>query len=272
MNILAIFAHPDDHSFFCAGSLARWAEEGHDVYALCVTSGDVGTLRTDLTMEDVAKMRMAELLAANEVLGVKETIVLGYPDGGFIDGAKLRERLVYYVRKTKADRVITLDPWVKYEVHPDHVIVGRMAAEAGAFSAFPLLYPDQLKDGVEAYNCSEIWFMGFLGHVPNAFVDISSSINKKIEAALKFEATLAIISKVFAPDIEPGNLTPEELKKLIKYAERFQRSLATTLGKKVGLKAAEAFYVQNVLPGHFDNFQELIGESLGNPPAPPKIY
>jgi len=184
LNVVAIFAHPDDLSIFCAGTLARWAEEGHNVYALCCTSGEVGTLRLDLTKEQVADTREKELRAANEIIGVKETIILDYPDAGFINGPELREKLVFFVRKLKADRVVTFDPWVSYEVHPDHVIVGRMAAEAAAFAAFPLLYPEQRKKGVEPYACSEVWFMGLLGHKPNYFVDITSTLEKKIDAAL----------------------------------------------------------------------------------------
>jgi LmbE family N-acetylglucosaminyl deacetylase len=271
LNVLAIFAHPDDLSFFCAGTLAKWIEEGHNVYALCSTSGNVGTLKTDLTKEDVAEIREKELRTANEMLGVKETLMLGYPDGGFIPGPELRERLVYYVRKLKADRVVTFDPWVSYEVHPDHVIVGRMASEAGAFAAFPLLYPEQIKDGIEPYGCSEVWFMGLLGHPPNCFVDISSTLEKKIKAALKFEATLTLLAQLFAPNIDPANVTPEDLKKLTKYAEKLLRSIALSIGREVNLKVAEAFYVQKTLPGHFDNFQELMMEMLRKPPKPPEI-
>jgi hypothetical protein len=47
--------------------------------------------------------------------------------------------------------------------------------------------------------------------------------------------------------------------------------LAITIGKKVNLEAAETFYVQKTLPGHFDNFQELMREMLGYPSDPPKI-
>ncbi len=272
LNVLAIFAHPDDLTLFCAGTIAKWAEEGHNIYALCVTRGNVGTLRTDLTKKDVAEMREKELRAANKILGVKDTIMLGYPDAGFIDGVKLRESLVYYVRKLKADRVITFDPWFSYEVHPDHVIVRRMAAEASAFAAFPLLYPEQIKNDVAPYACSEVWFMGLLGHVPNCFVDISSTLETKIKAALKFEATLELLAQLFAPDIDPANVSPEELKKLSKYAERLLKSIAITLGKKVNLKASEAFFMQKVLPGYFDNFQQIMMELLGNPPEPPRIY
>lgn len=272
LNVVAIFSHPDDLSIFCAGTLARWAEEGHNVYALCCTSGEVGTLRLDLTKEHVADTREKELRAANEIIGVKETIILDYPDAGFINGPELREKLVFFVRKLKADRVVTFDPWVSYEVHPDHVIVGRMAAEAAAFAAFPLLYPEQRKKNVEPYACSEVWFMGLLGHKPNYFVDITSTLEKKIEAALKFEATLELLAQLFAPKIDPANVSPDELKKLTKYANKLYRSMAAVIGNKVDLKAAEPFFVQKTLPGHFDNFQQLISEMLGNPPEKPKIY
>ena len=57
LNVLAIIAHPDDLSFFCSGTLARWVDEGHDVHVICCTNGEVGTLRTDLTKEDVAKKK-----------------------------------------------------------------------------------------------------------------------------------------------------------------------------------------------------------------------
>ncbi|MFX0141435.1 MAG: PIG-L deacetylase family protein [Candidatus Hodarchaeota archaeon] len=272
LNVLAIFSHPDDISIFCGGTLAKWAEEGHNIYALCCTNGNLGTLRTDLTKEDVAKMREKELKEANKILGIKETIMLGYQDGGFTPAQELREKLIYFVRKLQADRVITFDPWVPYEVHPDHLIVGRMASEAGAFAAFPLLYSQQIKEGIKPYSCSEVWFMGLLGHYPNSFVDISSTMEKKIEAALKFEATLTLLARFFAPDIDPSNVSPDDLKKLSKYANRSLRSIASTIGKKLNIKAAEAFYMLKVLPGHFDNFLEIMNEMLGNPSEAPKIY
>ncbi|MFX1572768.1 MAG: PIG-L deacetylase family protein [Promethearchaeota archaeon] len=272
MNVLAIFAHPDDLTYFSAGTIAKWAEQGYNISTLCCTRGEVGSLRIEIKKEEVAALREKELRTANKILGVKETIILDFPDGGLMDSSKLRERLVYYVRKFKADRVVTLDPWATYEVHPDHLIVGRMAAEAGTFAMFPLLYPEQIKEGLEPYHCSDIWFMGLLGHQPNCFVDISSTLEKKIQAALKFEATLELIARLFSPDISPYHITPDDMKKLSKNAGKLLRSIATTIGRRVDLQAAEAFYTQKVLPGHFDNIQQQMMEMLGNPPERPKIY
>lgn len=272
LNILAIFAHPDDATFFGAGTLAKWADKGHNIYSLCCTSGNVGTLRTDLTKNDVAQMRKKELIKANKILGIKKTIMLDYPDGGFISKQELREKLIYYVRKLCVDRIMTLDPWAPYEVHPDHIIVGRMASEAGAFACFPLLYSGQITNNIKPYSCSEIWFMGLLGHKPNCFVDISSTIEKKIKAALTFKASLTLIANLFDPSLDPANISENNLQKLSKYADRLLKSIAKTTGKKVNLKAAEAFYIQKVLPGHFDNFVESMHELLGNPPKELYIF
>ena len=273
MNILAIFAHPDDLSFYSgAGTLARWAEEGHTIIALCCTRGEVGTLRPNLTKDQVVEKRIKEIKAANEVLGIENTIILDYPDAGFISGPELRKELIYYVRKLKPERIITLDPWTPYEVHPDHVIVGRMAAEAAAFATFPLLYPEQLKGDIVPHASSELWFMGFLERQPNSYVYISSTLEKKMNATLEFEASLEILAKLFAPDIDPFNISPDEIKKLKKDADHLIRSMTSVIGKKVDLKAAEAFYVLKILPDHFDHFQLQLSEMLGNPPEPPKIY
>ncbi|MFX0023519.1 MAG: PIG-L deacetylase family protein [Candidatus Hermodarchaeota archaeon] len=272
MIILAIFAHPDDLSFYSgAGTLARWAEEGHTISAICCTRGEVGTLRLNITKEQVAEKRVKELKAANKILGIENTIFLDFPDGGFISGSDLRKKLVYYIRKLKPERIMTLDPWTAYEVHPDHVIVGRMAAEAATFSGFPLLYQDHLNEDIQPHACSDLWFMGFLGRQPNYYVDISSTLEKKVNATLQFEASLEILSKLFAPDIDPLKISEAEIKKLKKYADRLIRSMASVIGKNVDLNAAEAFYVVNILPGHFDNFQQQLLEMLGKPPEPPKI-
>ena len=71
--------------------------------------------------------------------------------------------------------------------------------------------------------------------------------------------------------IDPSDVKPEQLKKLSKYAKRLLRSMAAIIGSKVNVKVAEAFYVQKILPGHFDNFIPLMNEMLGNLPEPPKI-
>ncbi|MGC4787392.1 PIG-L deacetylase family protein [Micromonospora sp. DT178] len=42
VRALAVFAHPDDVDFGCAGTIATWVDEGVDVSYLLVTRGDSG--------------------------------------------------------------------------------------------------------------------------------------------------------------------------------------------------------------------------------------
>src|SRR5687768_9317713 len=105
LTIAAVYAHPDDGEFFAAGTLAKWVEAGHDVHAICATSGNLGTKRRDVAPDALARTRAAELGRAMEAIGGKPPIILGYPDGGLREhAAALKERLVYWFRKLRVDR------------------------------------------------------------------------------------------------------------------------------------------------------------------------
>ena len=163
-----------------------------------------------------------------------------------------------------------MDPWAMYEIHPDHLAAGRMGAEAAAFAGFPLLYPEQINDEIHPHIASEIWFMGMLGHTPNCYVDVLSTIGKKAEAVFQFDTTMSIISELFGQDINKKNNHGKD-KKLIKSTDEWIRERAERIGKPVGLKAAEAFYIQKCLPGHFDNLQPSTEDINGNQVESPLI-
>jgi LmbE family N-acetylglucosaminyl deacetylase len=270
LKILAIFPHPDDSVLFTGGSLCRWGREGHSITAVCCTDGEVGTLRTDQTKADVRRMRSRELLAANRIIGIVHLEMLHYPDGGLMDEKKLRKDLFRCVREYQPDRVISLDPWAPYEIHPDHRAVGRMGAEAAVFAGFPLLYPEQLNDKVRPHFASELWFMGMLGHQPNCYVDIASTIQEKIQAVLQFEATLSIINDLFGlKNHDQGQKNDKRTYQ--EETDEWIRTRAEQVGKEAGIKAAEAFYVQKCLPGHFDNLGPVSGTERREQDGPPLI-
>ena len=263
LRILVFFPHPDDAILFAGGSLARWVQEGHHVTAICCTKGDLGTLDANQGAARVAAIRESELRTANKIVGIQETVVLPFPDGGILDRAELRQELIGCVREHRPDRVLTLDPWVPYEVHPDHEAVGRMAAEAATFAPFPLLHPGQLTPHVRPHSVSEVWFMGPLARRPNCCVDIASTIDVKIRAALTLAATMAIVASLAGPEV--GCADPA------KQAERWLRDSASRIGQGVGVSAAEAFLVQPCRPGHFGNMHQLIDDMLGLSPEAPKV-
>jgi LmbE family N-acetylglucosaminyl deacetylase len=135
-TILAVLAHPDDESFGLGGTLALYARKGCDVYLVCATRGEAGTVDPEHTrgFETVAEVREAELRCAVEHLGLKQVYFLGYRDSGMpgMDANRHPEaqinhsvdevagRVVKYIRELKPDIVLTFDPIGGYR-HPDHI-------------------------------------------------------------------------------------------------------------------------------------------------------
>ena len=48
-KIAVVMAHPDDAEFICAGTIARWTDEGHEVVYVLLTSGDKGSDDPEMT-------------------------------------------------------------------------------------------------------------------------------------------------------------------------------------------------------------------------------
>ena len=103
MKILAIGAHPDDIELGLGGSLARYVEEGKEVYALILSRGEKGVrdekvegklVKEKEKDELKGKMRDNETRRALNLLGVKnENIkILGLPDGGIKPNSDVTEK------------------------------------------------------------------------------------------------------------------------------------------------------------------------------------
>ena len=58
MNILAVGAHPDDIEIGCAGTLAKYAAQGHKVFICTATSGNIGS--ATLPKDEIGAIRKAE--------------------------------------------------------------------------------------------------------------------------------------------------------------------------------------------------------------------
>ena len=71
-TVLAIFAHPDDESLACGGTLARLADDGARVVLLCASRGERGQSADPSVARgpDLGRARQRELEAAAQVLGI----------------------------------------------------------------------------------------------------------------------------------------------------------------------------------------------------------
>ncbi len=153
-SVLAIFAHPDDESFCCGGTLAMLAARGVRIELLCLTKGEAGTVAAHLLNgRSVAELRQAELEQACQILGVTGLHFLEYHDSGFHRPSQLPKRLVdqdvfavarevvRIIAQTQPDVLLTFDPRGYYG-HPDHIATHRIAS-AAFFSSASLKKPPQ---------------------------------------------------------------------------------------------------------------------------------
>ena len=186
---MTIQAHPDDQEFSVGGTLAKWAKAGCEIISVVITSGDSGSndpAKDGSHKQELADLREKEQLAANAVLGVKETIFLRYPDGELEPTIALRKDLTRLIRQFKPDTVVAGNPeaWFygnEYINHPDH----RAAAQAAATAVFPsagsrLMFTDLLSAGYEPHDVNRLYVHG--GEKSDTWVDISETLDAKIKA------------------------------------------------------------------------------------------
>lgn len=222
-SVVAIAAHPDDIESWCAGTLARSVDAGATVRLLLVTSGDKGSDDPTAASTDVAAKREDEARRAALTLGLAEVVFLRYPDGDVEDTRALRRDLVHWIRRWRPQMIFTHDPerpWPPYLCHRDHRIVGRATLDA----VYPLardrlMFPEDAAAGLAPHAVSEAWLFASSG--ARSFVDISTSVDRKIEARLAHQSQ--------TPDADALRMG--------------WRTRAAAIGVASGLPFAEAFTV-----------------------------
>ncbi|MBM0227322.1 PIG-L domain-containing protein [Micromonospora sicca] len=183
---LAVFAHPDDVDFGCAGTIAAWVEEGIEVAYLIITRGESGGF-DDTPREEVPRLREREQRAAAAAVGVHRVdFVDGHADGILTPSLALRRQVAAAIRRFRPERVLTSSPLRRWEhlagpSHPDHLAVGEAttcAVYPDARNAFA--FPELLDEGLEPWVVREIWYAG--GPAPDHAVDVTPYLDRKIAA------------------------------------------------------------------------------------------
>lgn len=224
---MSIYAHPDDQEFSIGGTLAKWSRAGSEIISVVITSGDSGSndpSKDGSHKRELAELREKEQLAANAVLGVKETVFMRYADGELEPTVALRKDLTRLIRQFKPDTVLTGNPeaWFygdEYVNHPDH----RAAAQAACAAVFPsagtrLMFTDLLAAGYEPHEVRRLYIHGT--DKVNAWVDITETLDLKIQALQQH-----------ASQIDPNEV------------EKWMREWAEEEAKGQEMKYAEAYKV-----------------------------
>lgn len=131
-TLLGIWAHPDDEAYLSAGLMARTAGAGGRVVCVHATLGERGTDDPVRWPPDrLGPHRRVELRTCLARLGVHESHLLGYPDGGCdeIDPFEAIERIVAVIDEVRPDVLVTFGP-DGITGHPDHITVSRWATAA----------------------------------------------------------------------------------------------------------------------------------------------
>lgn len=137
-RILFIGAHPDDETFFAAGTFAKYREQGVAIHVLCATKGDGGKTGGFCKPEELPQVRERELQNAMDAIGGAEIEFLPYFDKKLSEAPidTIRKQLVGSIRRIKPDLVITFDP-NGGNLHPDHIAISRFVTDAITVAADP---------------------------------------------------------------------------------------------------------------------------------------
>jgi N,N'-diacetylchitobiose non-reducing end deacetylase len=180
-TILAIQPHYDDNDLGAGGTLAALSRHGARVIYLTVTDDQVGVLDPALAPDQAETALRGEQAQAGRLIGVHEQRWLGYPDAGPIDYYKLREDVIVAIRELRPDVIFTVDPWLPYEFHQDHVLTGRAATEAIGLYAFRRLSICGKID--RAYQPHPLRAVAYyFTHTPNTFFDVTETHELKMQA------------------------------------------------------------------------------------------
>ncbi len=123
-SVLALFAHPDDAEFLCAGTLALLADRGARVHIATMTAGDCGS--TFLPPAKISRLRRREAIRAAGVIAADYSCLEEKDLLVFYDRRTLA-KVMELVRKVKPDLVFTHSP-TDYMV--DHEMASRLCQTA----------------------------------------------------------------------------------------------------------------------------------------------
>lgn len=166
LKVVCVGGHPDDPESGAAGTLVRYAQEGHSVTVVYLTRGERGI--SGKSNEEAASIRTAECEAACKIMGAK-AVFAGQLDGSTESNRVRLEELQKLLGAEGPDILITHWP---VDTHLDHQIASLLTFRVYlALKPRPHLYYFEVNTGSQS-----------LGFTPNVYVDITAVREKKISA------------------------------------------------------------------------------------------
>jgi LmbE family N-acetylglucosaminyl deacetylase len=244
---IAVHSHLDDVPRYCAGTLAKLVREGYTGFIIRASNDEqrgAGSAAQNIQSCESEHVTMAA------GLGIKGIFDLYYRDQcmNSISTQEFRFRLVLLFRYLKPDTVFSFPPWGEGEDDPDHRATGLVAEEACRMSGADAAYRELAEAGLRPHRVHErYYFVCRPGQAFNRVVDIGSTIEQKIAAVAKchsggggkgsrLRAALAREGRRLAILGDNDQSADRE------YVRRFMMKEHEALGKRYGVRFAEAFY------------------------------
>ncbi|MEX2534420.1 MAG: PIG-L family deacetylase [Trueperaceae bacterium] len=218
MRVLAVGAHPDDIEILCAGTLARFVQEGHEVVMAHASVGDKG--HGEIAHHEVGQLRQSEAREAAKVIGARSE-TLGFRDGEIAVNDENMRRVVDLIRHVAPDLIIThhFDDY-----HGDHNAITRLVVDGSFLATLPYFITS-----LPAHpTACPIYFMDTLagiGFEPSEYVDISETIPLKKAAMEKHQSQITWLRDHHSSNILELIDTIAAFRGLqcgVRYAEGFQ--------------------------------------------------
>lgn len=224
LDILAIFAHPDDVELTVGGTLFKMKHLGYRTGVLDVTRGEMGTRGT-------AAVRALEAAEAAKILRLNVRENLELPDGHVFADDESRTKLVRVLRRLKPKVILTHQ---EGDPHPDHNHIVNLVRESARLSSMKKY---DVESGAEKIAVPIVAHTVFSRLVtPSFIVDVSDFLREKMDAIRAYK------SQFFDPDSkEPETrLSSKEFLNELELRSRY-------FGTLIGVAAGEPFYVREAL-------------------------
>ena len=187
-KVLALIQpHSDDIPIFAAGTAFKLIDEGYTAYMIRVTNDDMA-----------GPGWYAETVSANErdsnavakVFGCRKVFDLNYNNHMMdnIARSELRQRFIFLFRLLKVNTVISYDPWGHYEENPDHYVTAACVEAACWMAGGAKDYPEHFEAGLKPHGVTEKYYFSRFQQRVNRVVDISSTVERKIDVNLENKA------------------------------------------------------------------------------------
>ena len=176
LDVLAVFAHPDDAELLCGGSLARSVDRGERVGILDLTRGELGS-------QGSPEIRAREAEAASRVLGIHVRRNAELPDGGLDDSHQARRTVAAALRQLRPRVVVT--HWLEGR-HPDHRAAARLVTAAAYLAGLRNL--DAPGEPFRPVRMVHAIAFREDAPPPSFVVDVTDTVDRKLAALACFES------------------------------------------------------------------------------------